>query len=1222
MKRSLLDYIQYYTKLDERTIKYYLDLLDQRIISKEFFKYYVNEHSLLNFEKWLTDKDLIIQIQNGYLVLPPISALITGLVKLRDSLKSFNKAYLDAFNESIQSLKKDLLSIDIASGDEINIITAYRDLFEKAITGLKNHTKSIQDVLNYYNAVLKRISLTLNELSTMMSKFNGRILSVEDKIGELEGLIKEKRDLISSEIKRLDEVLHGIESDVINFVNEFKNTAESSTSSIMKLVQEQIDLINKLKEDFSRSAKILIDKKDEFEKSLDEVSQTLLEKREEIKAILKEIKSNVDDIIHSEVNDSLKTMKDTLEMMSSETLRIFNDNLQKITKDITDISEGFLREINNVSEKLRKNGDELLLIQKEVIQRIKEDINSFIESNSENLDKVEENVLERVNEIVNVSESLIKQIRNDFAVIDELSSKQANYLSQFIALQVSNLEVEKEHFIVNLRTLLSKDKRENTGLDMIFSRLKGAIGRLEDLYNLKVRQIYKSLNDLKKEGEEKLSRISTSTIMKDIETVIGYFSNSLIRIERILELIESLSNKLDSRASKFTEIPIETGLEELNKLLNGLSEENKSEVIKLFNKQRSLYLSALKSFRKEAKKDLEQVIREIKSELDTLRSLEENARASVSGFSDELKKSILEAYETLINEYVNLLYESTKESIIQMIYDGEKILDSEREKMSDAYSSIIDSKEKIMGELVKFIKMYHERVISALSDLGKELQGFTAKEFAELRDAVISRINKSIDQYRVEINKLSNDLESLIKPIRNYLSNLSLETNQFIDRRVSEFNEEVKKYVGEIKEITSKYENNMTLLKKNMLAEINNVLEQIKELKKIDIENHIRIFNKTMENINKSLSTSISNTVDAASSLIDTSINEASNLINQEYSQLINNTTSELSKLINDTIFLFENHLTEANRIREEIDDVKSKCLDNTNKLVNELNSINKNIDYVSKEITASYNELTAFNQEVVERLKELLSSYQEVLGMLSGYKEEMNSSKKDLESEIKRLSKRIDEFNNEIMGLESNKEKVIGVLNTYVDAVTRPIQYLKTTLNNFERYYSRKIKKKESDISNEILGLIDLGNSLISLIKGKWRDRELIGEILYGKNIVSESIKSMLTSDSSNVNIIVPSEIVRNILDIINGNNKRARTVLYTNNTDILRESKISKNLKIERIKEDIPYLVIVSNGERAIICDKNLNYAIELVNDELIREILFTWIKSKYAKKIKFRI
>jgi len=1223
MKKSLLDYIQYYTKLDERTIKYYLDLLDQRILSNEFFNYYTKEYSLLNFERWLIDKSLLIKIQDGYLILPPISALLAGLVKLRDNLKSINDFYIRVFLESIRDFEKEILMLsDINADEEINVIATYRDLLNATIKSLIEVIKNIEDVLNYYGKLSEQVSSLLENLSNVKIKLDKDIADLREKIESLNKFIEDGNKKISSEIMVLEESLREVKNEVTNFVDEFKNTAENSTNNITELIKTQVDLIEKTVNDLLNSIRLMKDKEKELEKDLIEILQAINEKKKEIEMILNETERNINEIIRGEADNALKTIKDTLNLMSEETLKIFDKNLQDINNKVIAKSNDFSSKIDSVSKELGKKASELISIQEKVISNLRESLDRFLKVKTSDLDCIEDEILNKMNKLIEVNESLIKRINERFAMLNEIADKQAHSLSRYISIHLTNLEVEKEHLMEHLKAIFESRNDDIKTLDAIFSRLKGAIGRLEDLYNLKIRQIYKSLNDLKKEGEQKLQKISVKKVLGSIETLMQNVSNALTSITQSVNLIERLGNKIDLRFTKFIEKPPEIDKKRLNELIGDLNEDDRKELIKLFNQQRNLYLSTLETVQRETKKDINSVLGEVKQKIEALNEFDNKIKADIDNFVDELKKSVLDAYNDLINEYINLLYEGTKESIIQMIYDGERVIEEERLKMDKEFSSSTNLNKEIISYLGNLFNAYHERIANALNDLQDELKNFTVREFTEFKESIIKGISNSIELYKNDINELSEKLKTLTKPLKNYLEKISLELRVELDKEANEIKNTIEDYLKSIGDFSRQTSEEINILSKEIVSEISNILEQVKELKKIDIENHIRIFNKTMDSISKSISNSINNTINAASSLINTSLDDASEGVKRSYSELLEETVKRIDKGINDAVLTLKNKLDEANRIADELNETKIKCLSKVDNLATKLGKVNTNIDNVSKNVINTNNELSMITQETVDKMNSMLASYQEVLEESVKLIKDISTSESGINTLIKDTNNKIKNLNKNVDELKADESLVINIFDQYIDALTKPVDYLKKTVNLFKKNYSKKLKRKETSVSTEIINLIDLSNALLSVMSNKWRDRKIIGEIIYGKDIVIEYIKSAVKPENNDMIMLIPSEVMNDILDIAKINEISGRLTIYTSKTDLDKRIIINRNMKIERIKEDIPYLVIISKGNRAIICNKDLNYAIEFVDEVMINEMLLTWIKSKYVKKLKFRI
>lgn len=1219
MKRSLLNYIYYYTKLDERTIKHYLNLLDQRFLSNAFLKYYTIEHSLLNFEKWLMDKSLLIKVQNGYLILPPVSALLTGLIKLRDNLKSLNELYVKAFLESIRDFEKKVLMIsDINAEEEASVISTYRKLIDETAKSLTRIFEDIEVSLEHYSEVSELLSSLIGNISSIKIKLDKEILEVGGKIENIYNFIKEKKEKISREIIALEENLREIENSITNFAKELKSISETVTNNIAKITKTQTDLLEETVRRLSNSTELIKNEAKGLESELIKVFQVINEKKNEVKKLLDETEENIRDIIRSEAKSALKTMSDTLNSISEETLKTFNKKIQVIQDKVSTKSNEFLSKIDAISRYLINKADELIVVISEITSILKKNLDNFLLEKISYLDEIESEILSKLNKLIKVNEVLIKEINQEFIKLNKIADKQADLLSRYISIYLTNLEVEKIHLIENLKVILESRNEKIKTLDEIFSRVRGAIGRLEDFYNLKIRQIYKSLNDLRKEGEKKLLDISTEKVLGSIKALTNNILDISTSMTQLINLIEQLGNKIDLRFTKFTENHPSIDMNRLNELIKGLNENDRKEVIKLFNQQRYLYISALKAIQKETKKDINTMLENINQRVKVLNNFDSTVRSDINNFADEVMKVILEAYNALIGEYINLLYESTKESIIQMIGDGERIIDEERLKIKKGLSSSMNLSEKITSDLINLLNTYHGRITETLDNLSNELRKFISREFTEFKESIIENVSKSIEQYKNGINELLEIFKGLTIPLRNYLG----ETREKLQLEISEETNKIKKIIEDhtrtIESFNEKGNEEIKTLNKEMISEISNILNQIKELKKIDIENHIRIFNKAMSNIDKKISVSTHNTINAVSNLIDTSLDNMHEEIKDRYSELLGKIVGEFDEKINEVELALKSELSEVNNMINKVNEMRASCLDSIEALHNKLDIIIKKLNDTAKEITRINNDLSVSNHDTLNRMRLILKDQQESLEKSIKLTENISAIRSRISTLIESTRYKREKISENINQLKTSEKQVIDILAQYLDVLTKPIDYLKRIVSSFKENCSRKLKKIETNISTEIINLIDLGNSLLNLISDKWRNRNIVGEFVYGKNTVIEYIKSAVRSRSNNTIMLVPSEIMSNLLNIIGINNISGRIIVYTSKKDI---HTITNNhsIKIEKMKRDISYLVIINEERGAIICDRDLRYAIEFVNNSIINEIILTWIKSKYTKKIR---
>jgi len=971
---------------------------------------------------------------------------------VRESNQNLSSGFLNLKNECdsrIENLQESVLRIaeKISKYVELQKLSEIRQKIDNQddqdlVENLKNASeilKNNNETLKNANEILKNDKIKLTgEIENLRAELKkAQKMHESEQESNKEFFIRLKESVIGMTQAKYAEFLEQISEKAEKF-ESVKSNFENVLNLLGTQINEQIDEIEKLKEENSQLRETAAQQSNEEIESLKTELQNYSEKYAEISQNLDSEKQNSSKL-NAQITENKAKMRKFVNLLQKYGENMKNDKIsyQNLLKNISEISENAKKSIfdtysiHGLLDEMREKSQNYKIEINEKTEKIAEIIKEIQIYKDENKNlklQINEisanlNTISRKNEN---NEETVKNLRNELNLAQKIKGNSETELKNQYEQSIRELKNE----IANLQSVLNNSKEEYNKKsdeiiekDILINEQKNAIESLEKTQKL--------------ENEEKLNLVKKFEEFKQKNTQLESDIN-LIKKQKNDE-ISNIKQKYEKDATESL-----SNIENLNNLIENLRKENI---------------------------DKEKEILENKSEIEKLNKNIEKLQFTNQDLQDQ-------------NEKIKIGSETDKKEISRLENEI-LLLQNQRNEKESKYQSHLEQENNKIREENKNI----QENINNIQSENKQLQISKSKLESEIfaKNQEISTKNSALTRLKIfikEISKISLDaiskLRDELQNTKDSFENVSSTQTDFIEKMQNEIVVKLQEKDYEISDIKENLEHERNAKKQalNQNEKIKNEISKIKNVYEIYKENIGQIkteFNKYDLNYKKDLANIKQNIWD----LVEKSVQKNAEKIELENSFLEAQNTLKIMKNENEKLLLEElkNHKKNYEEIFEKEKNTKIQILEI---LKNQLEEYKEKHNNKIQEISQNY------NQKLLEKEKEnneLLKKYQDSCENIKSLEKTLLEKDNELTSKIKIQQEE------EIIEKRLKKDQENTEINELKQILNDNKQQIDELHTENEKFYQENIilheflEKSKETTNNLKENLAELGQSYNKLI-------------------------------------------------------------------------------------------------------------------------------------------
>ncbi|KAF7991842.1 hypothetical protein HCN44_010643 [Aphidius gifuensis] len=621
--------------------------------------------------------------------------------------------------------------------------------------------------------------------------------------------------------------------------------------------------------------------------------------------------------------------------------------------------------------------------------------------------------------------------------------------------QVVNKEiVELQSVVDNVNEKLRDSFNENTSLNDKIQELEIELKKLQDSNSLLTKQVdeFSQCHDDIDKLSKKICQLENDIIDKDNQ--IESFESIKVNNNLLLQQIQELKNTQEENINKINKFEILIADKECN--IAKIKEESSNQIDELNRNIEQLnanYLTDQQEYMKKIK-ELEDIVDEKNKEISNLEAMKleynllakelEESKLNHSTIKDEFSKKISQLEEIATEKDGQLKnLETTKLEIDSLIKELEE---SKMNKAAVEEESLkkINQLEEIIAEKDGQLK-HLEMKISEFDSLIKELEESKINK-ATIEEESLKKINqleeiiaeqnsqlKNIETTKLEIDLLNKELEDS-KANKSTVEKESLEKIKQLEEAIAEKDAQLKNLETKNSDVDLLNKELEDLKNNKLIIEEENI-KKIKQLEELISEKDLKL-NENLELNSKYLEAE--NKLTTSNELIDKlkiDIDQIQLNLNEKNEELINMKSrfDELENLHkqqqNQDTLNIENELSSLTKLMS----IKN---DEIQTAISQIESQESEISRLNKLINDSNDTQTKATELIEQQKNELLDTKENIMALETEIAERNNAMKnleKLLENKTIELTKIVEDFENKIACLESEKEHLKNELNDVV---------------------------------------------------------------------------------------------------------------------------------------------------------------------------------------------
>ena len=600
------------------------------------------------------------------------------MLKLEE--KEYDLNFLCSFTFDFQMLKDILIKLaksNIEMQDKLNDIEKTKKEKEKRLSAIEDQL-NILYIPEHNSQSEGNEEDSQKENTEKKDNEDKKEITMEEKDNNIKPIIKTEKKIDKennnlNEPKQRNSINYSLTRPFQNFdkrssfVQQFPQVSHDTIKSLLKLIRENAEKMNKLEKNLTKRINDAIT---DFERKYDDLND---ENEKDHKIFKQKIK---------EINDKLYDYNDKMDGIiiktaPLDTLTIFRDNgksdidatkvmvkmlEEKVSKRIEKIEKTNKEENDEgkkYKEKLKELEAKIDLLNKELIKQREENKNigdnNNINDNNEEIQKLKDLIDNKYNEVLKIIDELSIKIKNGDLLGDKLQEL------------INKMKSEKDNISNNDEPIQDCKQIDAKIIDKIngnISELKDRIKELNKKINdndnhyknllnnssQEIGEIYKKLNEINSILETKISKDDFKILQNKInehDDIIKFLQGE------IADLNQSIKKLIENNPSFVKR------LEELTHEIMQLKERETKEIpLKSIEQIKTLDENKLKEILKIMSKNIEDLVKEKKHLLDSIKEINESiqlfeTKERVNKLEDDLNTRISDIIATFNKKFID-----------------------------------------------------------------------------------------------------------------------------------------------------------------------------------------------------------------------------------------------------------------------------------------------------------------------------------------------------------------------------------------------------------------------------------------------------------------------------------------------------------------------------------------------------------------------------------------
>ncbi|CAF4939413.1 unnamed protein product, partial [Rotaria sp. Silwood1] len=980
---------------------------------------------------------------------------------------------------------------------------------QREVEQLRNELTELKQTLN---EEIKSLKETIQQQSEKLTQFNETNLMLSSQLDTQKKEMELQTNELDSLTNRYTKLLESVA------IEKTDNESQTDDRQHEKLIQVNNKLKRILQTFKEKIHRIVIEKPNLF----DGISEETSERLDHLISIVENQTTQIDfiqtehDQLEKQLRNEIKELQRSLETSQNELNYERQVRFEQLasaapSEDISSsIVEDYQKQIDELQQKLSENNEERTLLRDRLSEvelelketkhtheltstKYREELLSLVEERNELLEQEAMSSTEHERELEQLKKKndQIQTITSGYHHVEIQTIEDIESLYEILKQQTEELNILNEK---NLH-LISQDEFDKHKKE-IEERL---IERENQIDNL-MQQRRKLLEEIEKNPSIIIQKIDNETQTDDYKH------------EKLVQVNNKLKRALQTIKDKIHRI-----VNENPDLFNGISEETNERLDHLISivENQTKQIHIIETEHQQANQQYQQQIKELQSSLLTIESELDNERqqhilatSSSLPVTEDISSSIIEDYQTKINQLEQTLIEKEDEQILlrerlnEIELELRKILDDQNSTLTK-YETLVRERN-VLVEQQNLQSIEHQREVEQLRDeLTEYKQTFrtsneeikSLKETIQQQSEKLAELNETnlmlsfqFDTQKKEMELQTNELELITEEHTKLLELVLIEktdnesqtddhqhekliqVNNKLKRILQTFKEKIHRIVIEkpnlfdgISEETSERLDHLILIVENQTIQIDLIQTERDQLEK-QLRNEIKELQRSLETIQNELNyerqvrieqlTSAAPSEDISSSIVEdyqTQIDELQQKIyeNNEERSLLCDRLSKVELELKETKHTHEltsmKYKEELLSLVEERNELLKQEAMSSTEHQREIEQLKKNNDQIREEFTKPKQQLPVC-QHVEVQTYEDINALHELLG-------QQIEQIKILKERCLSLANQIDSHTELQTEIEREKKQTDEQINEYKNQIEILMRERTNLLQELEKY-------------------------------------------------------------------------------------------------------------------------------------------------------------------------
>ena len=1219
--------------IDTDAFKLYFELLPYGYISINAFPDITTLSSGVAFQRLEVLKKMggILELDKkvGRLIVFPLYKVIAR--RLEDI-----QLELDSIVTSLMMKKRDIEKISRERIKRIEVSPGdIEDIMQ--LTTFKEHLDSFIDLI-------PQLSTNLSEVLSKLEAFHSRAASLKIRIrddiqGLLADLLNNVKPLFDKTIVFLDNETKVLISELLKYNNNLKESSDKFLDSLLATRKEITEQLKALKTDLQENIDLLkggvIDKEnylDKINKGLEgrinalygELIKVIKEANRELLDTTKRIETKIKDQINNQLSVLKESITESYDILIEGFTSIFTKKEEDVKKYVQEVIRRIKENLNSIIE---AQGEEILKDLEDKISQLREIYGATIISESlpnisrikEQLKAVRERVEVFLNAVLSKMDDIIREQKTPDNLVNELSQTINSIITDYSKV-IENSFREIDDFTLELSTKLNDIRlRSLSTMRELLLTMKGAIGKIEDRFNFKLRDLFKEVPS--KVMESKLLEIINelksleSRLIEELTRDYDIIALSYEDLKTIsLDAKNRLVNKIDAQMNNLFNIQLEEMLRDIK------DPEVREKISKKINELKESQLEFLRDIKNDLERSLMAIVDMAEKNSTYVLDRKIDTKSEFKNLSEEVNRRIKEKTRVLFTELLNEVSGILKKVILSVIGETEEVIKRADEEIVSHYQAFLNNLDSALSELRRMTSRVSEDLYNSFRE---EITDFSANVIKRITDTK-NEFVKVASTTREELMRVNEIIPKELGGILSVLEESGQEDSSIKPEAISnewtkvldEIKEKVQKELiindKQLGELITDLESTYLEAFRSLKEAINDLIIYKKDVVKLGVEKALSKFNELLpiliddfdRNIKDSISNLIQSMQEKISGIKDYIIKEIRELLEEPLTELKKSRVSIISALeeVYKSVISYE---VINNKLLSEIEErIKRDVHEGIiNIISNVINSCERTRTKLREDIRKAYEGYSSKIIEIRTRLDELV--YQEIDSSLS--------SMSDYLSDSKRL---VEEINTTISTLESRRDSLENILNKYAAMLKEPIKTLEELADEIIKKITQAIAENMKLKTKELEDLIKAMDELANKIEFMYMTRKNYSWVVANPVYIRKYILGILSKASKRIIIGVPSELIGLIHEIIDKVKSDAKVDVFVPYGQKLAINR--KNIRIHEIRGDIKFAVFIKDFNECVVVAYDRSEALVTMNPYIINFIIISMLQDKFKAKL----